>query len=200
MLHVDIWRDGRAIALDGGTFSYNSAERFTALGAAAQHNVLTMDGREPMEKLGRFLYLPWPHGSADDLGGRGFGASHDGYSKLGVRWDRRVSSREGGGFVVHDRVTGAGGRKLCWRWRLADLPWKLDSEGLRLESRSTEVNYTVSWRGPAACQSRLLRADPSTSLGWWSPHYGAVEPACALVLDVDAAGDVDLEFQFIPGD
>ena len=153
-----------------------------------------------MGKLGRFLYLPWPKGRTDDLGGGGFRASHDGYSKLGIRWMREVSLRAEGGFVVRDCVAGAGGRKLLWQWRLADLPWKLGRESDRVEVHSEGWNHAVRWRGPAGCRSRLLRGDEATSYGWWSPHYGAVEPACALLIEADATGDVELEVEFFPMD
>jgi len=200
MLHVDIRLEGRAVAQDGGSYSYNTTERFAVLGDAAQHNVLTVDGREPMKKIGRFLYLPWPRGSADDLAGGGLRASHDGYSKLGIRWVREVSPREAGGFVVRDRVTGAVGRTLLWQWRLADLPWKPVPEGDRLEARSGEGGHAVRWSGLAGCRSRLVRADQATAFGWWSPRYAAVEPACALLLEADASGDVELEVEFFPVD
>ena len=196
MLHVDIWCDGRAIAQDGGTFSYNSRERFSSLGNAAQHNAVTVDGLEPMEKFGQFLYIPWPSGTAEDLGERGFGAGHDGYAKLGIQWKRIVSLRKTSGFVVLDRIAGAAGRRLRWHWRLADLPWIMSAEGSRVVAHCREGGYTVIWRAPAGCRSNLLRADPESSSGWWSPFYGAVEPVSSLLLEVDATGDIEFEMEF----
>lgn len=190
------------------------------MGAASQHNVLTVDGREPLQKFSQFLYLPWPRGTAedapvlvhnsrngeieakriDDRGqtaevGRIFRASHDGYSKLGLSWTREVSCHaQGGGFTVRDQVTGAAGHTLRWQWRLADLPWKMNASAGRVET----ANYQVSWAGLPNGRARLLRADETTARGWWSPHYGSVEPAFALLIEVMATHDIELVTEFSP--
>lgn len=229
MLHVDVWHTGRPVVFDGGTYSYNSPERFTALKKAAHHNVLTVDGVEPLTQFSRFLYLPWPKGTveggqmAEDSGrisedgnapqaekGHLSGtnrhqitvvpivASHDGYAKLGVSWSRAVAPRPEGGFVVRDRVTGAANHRLTWHWRLVDLSWQQKSDCLEVHAQ--DCSYRISWTGPANIQSRLLRADTATAHGWWSPYYGAVEPAVALSLEVEATGDVELVTEFQPGE
>lgn len=202
MLHVDIWHRGLAVAHDGGSFSYNSAERFGALASAAQHNVLTVDGCEPMEKFSRFLYLPWPEGSVAE--GRRtdsiepLTASHDGYERLGIKWTRAVSPRSSGGFVVRDRVTGAAGRLLRWHWRLADAPWQLVENGA--EVLGPDLRYAVRYHGPKPQRCVLLRADPASAYGWWSPHYGEVEPACSLLWEVRGAAEIEVVTEFEPGD
>lgn len=194
MLHVDITHAGRPVASDGGSFSYNSPERFTVLGQAAHHNVLTVDGREPLEKFNRFLYLPWPKGEASAEEPGGFRASHDGYAALGVKWTRTVSQREGGGWLVRDRVTGAGGRALQWHWRLANRPWSVAGDSVAVADDAGR--YRISWRSSIPAKVSLVRADAASAYGWWSPHYGKTEPACALRLEVRAPGEVDLTTEF----
>lgn len=194
MMHVDIWHSGRPIAMDGGSFSYNSPERFTALGTAVQHNVLTVDGIEPMKKFSRFLYLPWPIGEASDRGNGVFQASHNGYAPLGIEWTREVSMRVGGGFFVRDNVRGAEGHKLTWHWRLADVPLKLNQRDNHIDASV----YRIAWTGLPEGSGRLLRADETTATGWWSKHYGAIEPAMSLVLEAEARGDVELVTEFSP--
>ena len=193
MLHVDVWHEGRPIAFDGGSFSYNTTERFTLLGAACQHNVLTVDGMEPLQKFSRFLYLPWPTGESNETEGGVFKASHTGYAALGVKWTREVScSAHGTGFIVRDKVTGATGRALLWHWRLADLPWEIKAPGDRAET----MNYRIGWTGIPKARSSLLRTDQGTARGWWSPYYSSVEPATALSIEVEAEGDVELVTEF----
>lgn len=198
MLHVDIWHEGRQVAHDGGSFSYNSKERFVAFSSAAQHNGLTVDGMEPLEKFSRFLYLPWPQGRAGENDAGNFQASHDGYAQLGVQWTREVSVRNAGGFSVCDRVSSVAGRKLVWHWRLADAPWRMGEKNDSVEALGGGLGYSVRWSGLAGCRSRLFRADDNTAYGWWSPHYGSVEPAVSLVIEVEAGGDVELVTEFCP--
>lgn len=181
MLHVDVWAYGRAIALDGGSYSYNSPERFTTLGSGAQHNALTIDGEEPMRRFSRFLYLPWPTGEAKE-DGDGFTASHDGYAGLEVRWRRHVAMIERG-FVVEDRIDAKRERTVRWHWRLADFPWRLDEADGSVSWADGDQRYRIVWTGAKSVTARLVRADPVTAYGWWSPLYTTVAPACSLILE-----------------
>lgn len=195
LLHVDVAFAGRPFAHDGGTYSYNSHERFTALADAAAHNVLTVDGHEPMRKLSRFLYLPWPHGRVEKTA-RGVAASHDGYARLHVNWVREVSVRPAGGFFVRDRVQGAKGRHLRWTWRLTDGLWEAGEDGV--SSGDAFSRGALRWRGLTAARVLLVRASATTAEGWWSPYYGEVEPACSLVLEIEGRDEVDVTFEFLP--
>lgn len=193
MLHVSVWLNGRAVALDGGSFSYNSPERFTRLSDARHHNTLTIDGIEPLRKASRFLYLPWPTGSVEEQGGW-IRASHDGYTKLGVRWLRSVAVREKG-FVVDDVVTGAAGRRLTWHWLLADEEWKIermDDGRMNCESSLGRIR----WAQPPGATSRLIRADQNSAYGWCSKYYGAVEPAVSLIIEMTGAAEVCMTTEF----
>ncbi len=200
LLHVDVWENGERVAMDGGSFSYNSRARFATLGDAAQHNVLVVDGREPLQKFSRFLYMPWPRGQVRQEGEADFSASHDGYGALGVRWVRRVSARAAAGFVVTDEVANAADRVLRWHWRLADRPWVLDAAAGTLSVRDELGGYRVAWHGPALDRVRFVRAADDSADGWWSPHYGDVAPAGALVIEVRARELVKFRTEFIPLD
>jgi hypothetical protein len=195
MLHVDVWRDGQPVAMDGGSFSYNSPDRFTAFGAATHHNVLTVDGIEPVRKFSRFLYLPWPKGAAVPVGGQALRCSHDGYAALGIDWSREVSVGASGGFVVRDLIRGAAGHRLRWHWRLVDAPWKEQGNDA-VEVHAPGLDYRISWAGSGT--RSLLRADDKSAFGWWSPHYGIASPAVALLLELDAREDIEWVTQFQP--
>ena len=200
MLHVDVWHRGEAVAMDGGTFAYNSPERFTALASAAQHNVLTVDAVEPLQKFSRFLYLPWTEGTARETTEGIFEASHDGYAKTGIRWKRQVSRQASGGFMIRDHVAGAAGHKLQWHWRLADAPWRMGQDGVSVEASLAKGKYAMRWNRLEGCSCRLLHADESTAYGWWSPHYGAIQPTWSLLIGVEAKDDVELVMEFQPNE
>jgi hypothetical protein len=192
MLHVDIWRDCRPIAHDGGTFSYNSPERFTALSAAAHHNVLTVDDREPLQKFSRFLYLPWPRGTAGDRDGE-FAANHNGYAELEVTWIRTVSSPRESVFEVKDSIRSNAWHRYRLHWRLCSHDWRLAADGASVWANFEGKPYSVSWRSTAApLRVRLLRTDENSAYGWWSPCYGTVEAAVSLVIDIESAESFEI--------
>ena len=211
MMHVDIWLDGQAIAEDGGSFSYNSTERFKDLSQARYHNGLTIDGLEPMQKLSRFLYLPWPRGTveviepvaksqelgagSDEQRATELRVAHDGYAALGVTWRRSVSQRPDGGFVVRDSVTGARGRRLTWHWRLSGLSWKMPQSEVQ---SVTSDKAKIHWHGFEDVSARLVTADEKTAWGWRSTHYAAVTPVTALLIEIVAQDRVELITEFVP--
>lgn len=195
MLHVDISLRGQPCVVDGGSFSYNSRERFANLGAASQHNSFTIDAVEPMSKVSPFLYLPWPRGEVKEDEG-GFVARHTAYAGMEVEFTRRVAGAPHG-FVVEDHVECARGRRLRWHWRLADLPWRLDAESGQVSCTFEGGILRIAWEADVAVDVRLLRADQLTAYGWWSPHYGEVEAACSLLLDLPGSEEMNLRTTFL---
>jgi hypothetical protein len=65
-----------------------------------------------------------------------------------------------------------------------------------VELHSPDLAYRISWSGGAHGRSRLIHADETTACGWWSPFYGSVRPAMALVFEVDATGETELVTEF----
>jgi len=196
MLQVDVWLNGKAVAEDGGSFSYNTQERFKDLSQAHYHNVLTVDGMEPLKKFSRFLYLPWPKGGVEALGVKegGFRVWHNGYAKLGVTWYREVSSRTEGGFIVRDIVLGAAGRRLTWHWRLSADAWSLSGIAEKIVS-SRFVQIRLS--GPNDAKVRLVRADAESVYGWISNHYAAVAPSTSLLIELVGTDRQEFVSEFI---
>jgi hypothetical protein len=195
--HVDLeWR-GEAIAIDAGTFSYNtSGPLASALKPAAVHNTVVFDGEEPLRKAGRFLYLPWPRGEAAwSDGQREFSASHEGWARLGLRHERRITAPGREEFVIEDQVAGAGSHQLRLHWLLADLPYHLDVPGRRLVLETASGRYALSW-SEGACS--LVRADPESDRGWWAPHYLRAEPALSLAVEVEFSQSARVTTRFAP--
>ena len=204
MLQVDVWLNGKAVAEDGGSFSYNTQERFKDLSQAHHHNVLTVDGMEPLKKFSRFLYLPWPKGGVEKLGAKssaledtaeGFRVWHDGYANLGVIWYREVSKRLDGGFVVRDIVKGAEGRRLIWHWRLSDGTWALSDLA---EKTVTSCYAQIRLSGTNDAKVRLIRADAESAYGWSSKHYATVVPSTSLLIEIVGREQLEMVFEFLP--
>lgn len=192
--HVDIWLAGRRVAIDGGSFSYNSPERFTTLGLAREHNALTIDGREPMRKVTRFLFVPWPTGALREMSPEGAEYEPDRAAYGGARWRRFVATRSGGGFTVSDTVEGVNGRDIRWHWRLVDAPWELDDTGATAQLAGAKV--AIRWELPAGCEIQLRRADEHTAAGWESRCYGAVKPAVSVEIRVRGGEKTAARFEF----
>jgi hypothetical protein len=199
LLHVDLeWR-GQPIAIDAGTYSYNTPGPFAGgMKEAALHNTVALDGAEPLEKVGRFLYLPWPGGRAgwNDPTNE-FVATHDGWARLGMNHERRLGPAVADRVVVTDRVRGAGRHRGRLQWLLADLPYRFEPAAHRLVLTTPAGDYAVTWSVPGGTAT-LVRADPATARGWWSPYYTYAAPALSLVIEFDFSDAIKVSTTFAP--
>jgi hypothetical protein len=203
MLHVDVWWRGRPVAHDAGTGTYSNNMPPPVGGAfdqAAAHSVPMLAGREPLEKAGRFLYLPWPRGTAQwSEAQQCFRASHDAYG-ADAQIMRAISSPQAGVFLVSDQIVLRQPSQVRLHWLLADADWKLDEAARTVTTQLDGEKFTISWDSPArATAASLVRADPASARGWWSRHYLAVEPAVSFELLFDVATQLEVATRFAPG-
>ena len=200
MLHVDlVWR-GHPIAVDAGTYSYNTTGPFDgAFAKALAHNVPMLADREPLQKAGRFLYLPWPTGTAEwSEPNQKFSASHDGYG-ADARFKRTISSPQPGNFAITDSVYLRQPGRVRLHWLLCDSDWQLDSTAQTLSTRFPEGVFTLSWQASQQVASAtLVRADPASARGWRSRHYLAAEPAVSLELLFEVNRTLEVTTRFAP--
>jgi len=203
-LHLDL-RSGRLpVAIDAGTYLYNGAPPWdNALAHAAVHNTVIVDGLEPMQRAGRFLWLDWAQGrvlgrwrTADDRV-EAIAAEHDGYRRLGVTHRRTVVRLEASAWLVVDDLLGAGGHTARLGWLLADGAWTLRPGrlGLRYGRKPIDVLFAA----PQACAS-IYRAGELVAgagvpgekaiKGWVAWTYADREPA--LRLEVETSGRLPL--------
>lgn len=200
MLHVDVFRRGVPITVDPGTFSYHDRGRFRgALGEASVHNTMTFDGAEPMERISRFLYFPWPTGKAGwtDSTQRTFQAEHGLWRRLGIRHLRRVSA-SGMEFRVCDLIEGRGTHVFRLHWLLEDWPYEWDRLGQRILLALPDQRFEIRWKAPASASVSLVRGDPETQRGWQAPHYFEAMPALSLAIEGRFEGQMELETCFLP--
>ena len=203
LLHGDIeWR-GQPIAIDAGTFSYNTDGVFSgALKEAALHNSVTFDDAEPLTKAGRFLYLPWPKGVAEmhqDEDGEYFAATHEGWAKHGARHVRQCRLAGADSFIISDQLSNRRQGKVRLHWLLADVPYDFDANAGRLVLHTAQGEYAVHWRVPVgAVRATLVRADPASARGWWSPYYYHAAPALSLSVEFHFSGATVITTTFAP--
>ena len=199
LLHVELeWR-GQPIAHDAGTFSYNVPGPFAGgLNEARYHNTLTLDDAEPLEKVGRFLYLPWPRGQAGwDKATGEFVATHVGWARLGLSHVRRLAQPSPEVVVIRDHVGGVGRHRGRLHWLLADLPHRFEPLASQLILHTPAGDYALTWSVPAG-KATLVRADPDTARGWWSPYYDYAAPALSLAIDFDFSSAAEVSTTFAP--
>jgi hypothetical protein len=203
-LHVDLrWR-GQAIAIDAGSYLYAAPPPWdNGLALTAAHNTLRLDGEEPMQRAGPFLWLQWAQarvlGRWSSPGGalEALAAEHVGYRRLGAV-HRRTLVRAGDDlWLVADDLTGAVRRAATLTWLLPDFPSaSLDANTLRLHSPAVGLSLQIEAAGSEAdVRCALYRMGqlidghaphlPSETWGWRSPTYALREPALTFVAEIE---------------
>ena len=213
-LHVDLWHEGHNIALDAGTYRYNTPPPWqNALASAAVHNTLTLNGLEPMRRAGRFLWLDWdqaqilPSASADTLT-----AEHGAYRALGLRHQRTLQ-RTPSGWRIRDELLPLPAALIrpvqaVVHWLLPDLPYTLGESALTLSLPDGPLTircWAEDDHAPQPLHLRLIRAGevlsgPAGSFpnhGWVSPTYAQKRPALSLRLELSSTPPLTLHTEFI---
>lgn len=204
-LHVDLWWRGLNLARDAGTYLYNGDPPWdNGLAGAAVHNTVTLDGRDQMRRVTRFLWADWAQatGRVSPVLKNGiackdrFEGEHDGYKQLGVTHRRVVQSLGEDGWVVVDDLLGAGVHEATLHWLLADLPVeKTEACPFAAEFRTERDRIRWSIFSSAPGTGEIIRAGKKPKAdsgaevsirGWESPTYGELVPAISLVYRVKA--------------
>ncbi|WP_157605065.1 alginate lyase family protein [Schlesneria paludicola] len=190
LLHVDIWWRGENIAIDPGTFSYNSPPPWdNRLAHTAFHNTVTVDGLDQMERAGRFLWLPWAR--ATSFGRHAvkqgdvacWNGEHNGYRRLpDPIIHRRGLLRLGADhWLVIDSLQGDKPHLYRLHWLLMDAPYQVDADSTSMTLMTSAGHYSVA----LACSSvdgafEVARAEADSAVGWRSAYYHSREPAIAI--------------------
>jgi hypothetical protein len=222
-LHLDLWWRGENVACDPGTYLYNAPAPWNnSLVTAFLHNTVTLDGRDQMQRAGRFLYLDWVNAYRKPLPveetaelqrvrGRYWAGNY--------RHTRIVSVRDDDHWQVTDELLPAPFRlrpiTARLHWLLPDWEWEIVEGGQGMEVR------LLSPLGPLtlAIQHSPLPAPPVFSIvragealldspasdparGWVSPTYGVKLPALSLSVTAHSRAEIIFtsEFSFPSGD
>ncbi len=214
LLHLDLWLEGRNLALDAGTYLYNGQPPWDNPWPQARfHNLLTVAGRDQMTRGGRFMYLDWAQTLDEQRGADRLAASTDAWRRWGLRQRRSLRVEADRLLVEDDLQPAAAGADAASRFRLhfllADWPFQLDERGpalcLSLYLPTGRLQLTLPpgaarWslvRGgqvlAGACQQPDLR-------GWYAPTYALKVPALSLAAEYALTPPVRLRtvFRFIP--
>jgi hypothetical protein len=140
-LHLDLWVDGRNLARDGGSYSYNAApEWISYFSGTASHCTIGFDDRDQMPRLSRFLFGRWLECDQLEYDAEQ-GTVAAGYRDyLGATHRREVRLADDR-CIVTDEVSGFG-KKAVLRWRLIPGAWSRTPDGVVSETVSLAVSAT----------------------------------------------------------
>jgi hypothetical protein len=142
-LHLDLWWRGLNVALDPGTYLYNTPPPWdNSLARTDVHNTISLNEDDQMRRAGRFLWLDWAQAevvsyqTAEEGDFVNITAQHNGYLRQGAFHKRRVETRPDG-WWVNDELLPCGSRlkerqevRARLHWLLPDWPWEvIDNEG-----------------------------------------------------------------------
>ena len=157
-LHLDLWWRGLNIALDPGTFLYNTPPPWdNSLARTAVHNTVQLGELDQMTRAGRFLWLDWAQAEivssqfADDHSLISLTAQHDGFMRVGTLHRRMVQSRADGWWVKDDllpcglRQQASSPVEARLHWLLPDWPWEIDDSG---NQPGKPYRYVVRLKSP----------------------------------------------------
>lgn len=197
-LHVDLWFHGINILMDPGTMAYNQPPTWeNSLVFSRFHNTITVDGLDPMLRVGKFLWLQWDQArwiESECKPAEQLAAEHSGYVKSGIRHRRilrRDATRE---WLVQDIITlkaQSAEHEFLLQWLLPNGEVSVKDQEVTLRSGPVVVTLEIkaetgSVRLPA--EIRIVRGGKlivgsgtaPTNEGWYSPTYLSAIPANSL--------------------
>lgn len=210
-LHVEIWCNGENLARDAGTYLYNGSNPWqNALDATQIHNTVTIDGKDQMQRVSRFLWLDHAQADWQETGqSNKITAAHNGYRKLGIRHERSLEYQDPHKFIIIDTLTPAPS-DLCQHvyrlhWLLADWGWSLEGQKLTLtKDKLNAVIHTSAFRqstGEKIIPSEVSLIRGGKNLigqakdevaGWESDTYGEKHPVLSFSLYYSATGSITI--------
>ena len=165
-LHVDVWINGRPVAVDAGTYRYTGPWA-RALAEERAHNTISIDGHPMAERGPRFLWLRWPRAAIRSVHDDGESVLvemlNESWSDAGITHRRQCR-------VAHDAVTILD-EVILPRDASASVSmhWLLDAPP---EDVMVVADADIS--------SEIHRGDEATPYGWIADSYAVKRPACSV--------------------
>jgi asparagine synthase (glutamine-hydrolysing) len=199
---MDMWWKGQNIALDPGTFSYNSPQPWNnPFAHSAYHNTVTVDGVDQMDRMSKFIWLPWLKCKVirNEKSAKGylsyFEGEHDGYKRLTApvshqRGLLRIGEEH---WLVLDRLFSNKEHTYRLHWLCPDLPFSWNEKTGNLQIKTSMGEYQIKLGtvlGKAAFS--LRRASNESPRGWYSPYYNFKKPAISIDLQLKSSSAIFL--------
>jgi hypothetical protein len=183
-LSLGLWA-GEDLLADPGTGSYHGDPEWRErLRGAAAHNTVSVDGADPAERKGLFLWGRRPEARLVAAGGETpwwvLAGAHDGYARQGVPQVRRLAIGwigEGDIVVlVVDEVAGGSSHRIR-------MPWHLGEGEPRVEERGKAPLFRARYPSGAVLAARARMSDGGelnaeavfggdpVSGGWHAPRF-----------------------------
>ncbi len=188
--HMDIWWQGKNIAMDAGTYLYSGEDYWrNGLASTQVHNTVTVDQLEQMEKFSRFIWLDWSQGNVlsfeEKDGLKYWQGQHDGYTRLKdpIVHKRTVLLIGDQNWIVIDHVSGLAEHEFRLNW-LLDKNFEqpnIAENILQFHDQSQSLSAQFGLLGDFT-PIDILSADETSTRGWFSRHYGHKEPAKSVQL------------------
>jgi hypothetical protein len=217
-LSLDLWWRGLNITQDAGTYLYNAAPPWdNPLVTTRVHNTVSVDGRDPMTRAGRFLVLDWADTHSknlietdENILGR-VRAYHRGFR--GVKHERTVTVYQNERWIIEDKLTSARRTPHTYRvhWLLPDYEWKLEEQenriNLKINSPYGIIVLSINSSfilDPSSFSFSLVRAgelihgqrDVQPYEGWVSRTYGQKSPALSFAVEVNSEFNTTITSEF----
>lgn len=188
MLHLDLWCDGLNLLTDSGTFQYSGGKEDwgSYFESTSAHNTVVVNGRDPMWKAGRFLWLNWTKARLlrfeETSAAIVVAGEHYGYQRDGVVHRRTVHVHGDEWLVVDDLLAAPGTRYgAALRWHLDPAGrWRPLPDGFASDACALALFL------PGATFHRGGTALPDTMM---SRYYGHTEPAHLIELRWQGEGN-----------
>ncbi len=215
LLHFDLWWKGINLAIDAGTYRYTASPPWdNPLAEAFYHNTLTVDGRNPMIKAGRFLWLGWANTKIlfdreTDEGDLTVEAEHRGYHSLGLCYRRKVTLKDERIWIVKDQISATHLQKhqsphaVRLHWLIPPFEWQVaeDVHGWSIRFEVGSQYFSLRLHAPKGSRLRIIKAGEvvfgdwkdAPTYGYTSPTYNLLQPALSIIVELNQKPPINLE-------
>jgi asparagine synthase (glutamine-hydrolysing) len=174
MLHVDLWRRGVNLLVDGGSYLYNGPAAWQKhFVSTTSHNTVTVDGMEQMVHYRKFKLLYPPDAALLEFNANAATGEHYAFRREGgdVVHRRSVAMVGEDRWLVLDTITGSGTHDVRLHWLANDFPVELHDSGIYLVTAEGRMSVTVHGGDGRALPLDVVKGDADTPRGWLSGHY-----------------------------